>query len=99
MIDNLKNINSYQDVDNLVFKLNNNKLINIRFSSNNIKHYLFSKLHESPETYNIINCNSGIERFYEDYQLEGIKVFDNLNLCKDLDILKIVNNTKGILIW
>lgn len=98
-MEKMKNIDTYQDVDNLVFKLNTNKFINIKFSSNNIKHYFFSKLHDLQETYNIINCNSGIERFYDDYQADGIKVFDNLNLCKDLDILKIIKNTKGILIW
>ena len=98
-MDNIKQIRDYQEVDNLIYKLDNIKNLNLKFSNNNIKHYFFSKLQELNDVYNIINCNSGIERFYNDYQLEGIKVFDNLNLCKDVDILKISKNTKGILIW
>lgn len=98
-MDNIKQIRDYQEVDNLIYKLDNIKNLNLKFSNNNTKHYFFSKLQELNDVYNIINCNSGIERFYNDYQLEGIKVFDNLNLCKDVDILKISKNTKGILIW
>ena len=98
-MDKIKYIKSYQEVDSLMYRLDNSKNINLKFSTNNIKHYFFSKLQELNDVYNIINCNSGIERFYNDYQLEGIKVFDNLNLCKDIDILKISKNTKGILIW
>ena len=33
-MEKMKNIDTYQDVDNLVFKLNTNKFINIKFSSN-----------------------------------------------------------------
>ena len=98
-MDNIKQIRDYQEFDNLIYKLDNIKNLNLKFSNNNTKHYFFSKLQELNDVYNIINCNSGIERFYNDYQLEGIKVFDNLNLCKDVDILKISKNTKGILIW
>ena len=98
-MENIKNIKDYQDIDKLIFRIETIKNLNLQFSSNNLKHYFFSKLYELNEVYNIINCNSGIERFYNDYQLEGVKVFDNLNLCKDQDILKIVKNTKGILIW
>lgn len=98
-MENIKTIDRYYDIDNLIFKIDTIKNLNIRFSTNNLKYYFFLKLNELNDIYNIINCNSGIERFYIDYQLEGIKVFDNLNLCKDPDILKIAKNTKGILIW
>lgn len=98
-MENIKNIKDYQDIDKFLLKIDSNKNVNLKFLSNNLKHYFFSRLQESNDIYNIINCNSGIERFYIDYQLEGIKIFDNLNLCKDFDILKIVKNTKGISIW
>lgn len=96
---NNKIIKYYQEVDDIIFNIESINNKNIYFSNNNLKHYFLSKLLETNDIFNIINCNSGIERFYIDYQAEGIKVFDNLNLCKDPDILKIVKNTKGIFIW
>lgn len=96
---NNKIIKYYQEVDDVIFNIESINNKNIYFSNNNLKHYFLSKLLETSDIFNIINCNSGIERFYIDYQAEGIKVFDNLNLCKDPDILKIVKNTKGIFIW
>lgn len=96
----MKIYSDYESIDNLLLGINNECIdINISFDSNNLKYYFLSKLEDLNNTFNIINCNSGIERFYIDYQLDGIKVFDNLNLCKDSDILKIVKNTKGIIIW
>jgi hypothetical protein len=96
----MKIYSDYESIDNLLLSINNECIdINISFDSNNLKYYFLSKLEDLNNTFNIINCNSGIERFYIDYQLDGIKVFDNLNLCKDSDILKIVKNTKGIIIW
>lgn len=96
----MKIYNDYESIDNLLLSIDNEYIdINISFNSNNLKYYFLSKLEDLNNTFNIINCNSGIERFYIDYQLDGIKVFDNLNLCKDSDILKIVKNTKGIIIW
>jgi predicted AAA+ superfamily ATPase len=79
-----------------LFELYINYLKSIGIEDN---HIISINLEDLDNEFNIINCNSGIERFYNDYQLEGVKVFDNLNLCKDQDILKIVKNTKGILIW
>lgn len=96
----MKIYSDYESIDNLLLSVDNECIdINISFDSNNLKYYFLSKLEDLNNTFNIINCNSGIERFYIDYQLDGIKVFDNLNLCKDSDILKIVKNTKGIIIW
>lgn len=96
----MKIYNDYESIDNLLLSIDNEYIdINISFDNNNLKYYFLSKLEDLNNIFNIINCNSGIERFYIDYQLDGIKVFDNLNLCKDSDILKIVKNTKGIIIW
>lgn len=96
----MKVYTDYQDVDKLLLSVDNENIdINISFNSNNLKYYFLSKIEDLDNEFNIVNCNSGIGRFYTDYQLNGIKIFDNLNLCKDPDILKIVKNTKGILIW
>ena len=90
------NINTFEDVDLFIFNINENIDIKLKLKNKNLKYYLFSKVQEYC---NIINCNSSIERFYEDLQNKGIIIFDNINLCRDEQIIKIVENTKGIVIW
>lgn len=98
-MDNIKLINDYNEVDFLLFDIEYNNYLNLQFKNNNLKNYFLSKLNELNINTNLINCNSSIERFYDDYQQEGLKVFFNIDLCKDFDILKIVKNTPGINIW
>lgn len=98
-MDNIKVINDYNEVDFLLFDIEYNNYLNLQFKNNNLKNYFLSKLNELNINTNLINCNSSIERFYDDYQQEGLKVFFNIDLCKDFDILKIVKNTPSINIW
>lgn len=98
-MDNIKIINDYDEVDFILFDIEYNTYLNLQFKNNNIKNYFLSQLNKLNINTNLINCNSSIERFYNDYQKDGLKIFFNMDLCKDFDILKIVKNTQGINIW
>lgn len=89
-------ISSYEDVDLLLFKINQNqpKRLFITFSNHSIKAYFTNKT-----TRQIINCNSSYNRFCEDMSsYDSQSIFNNVNLCSDLDILNIINKTNNILI-
>ena len=74
------------------------KVPNLIFSDNELKNYFYYKLDEYNIDYNYVNCNSSLERFFNDIHQEGLIIFNNINNCKDENILKIIKNTPGIII-
>lgn len=91
-------VNNFEEADEFVLKVRNGQLNNVLFATYSLKTYCFSKILQYCDA-NIINCNSCIERFCEDLNKESkISIFDNINYCKDINILNIVRNRKGILV-
>ena len=87
------------DVD--LFIINNihlNNSHNILFEDHSLKNYFYSKLDEYGFNYKYVNCNSSIERFFNDIDPNKLNIFNNINICNDKDIIKIIKNTPGILI-
>lgn len=97
--ENYKLIETFEDIDCFIYNIQmNKKLYNLLFSNHSLKNYMYSKLDEYCIEYNYINCNSSIERFFNDIQNDGIKIFDNINNCQNEDIIKIIKNTAGVII-
>lgn len=91
-------VSSIEEADSFAFKISNGELQNVIFEKSYLKSYCFAKLQELCDV-QIINCNSNLERFCESLENKAkVTIFDNVNLCKDIDILSIVLNKKGILV-
>lgn len=87
------------DVD--VFIVNDiylNSSYNLLFEYPSLKNYFYSKLDEYGFNYKYVNCNSSLERFFNDIDPDKLNIFNNINACNDKDIIKIIKNTPGILI-
>ena len=92
-------IRDIEEVDNLVLRISNGKITNVIFEKTSLKYYFFTKIHDVCENVNIINCNSCLERFCESIQKSAqITIFDNLNQCKNPDIINLIKNRKGIIV-
>lgn len=92
-------IRNIEEVDNLVLHISNGTMINVIFEKTSLKYYFFTKIHDVCENVNIINCNSCLERFCESIQENAqITIFDNLNQCKNSDIINLIRNRKGIIV-
>lgn len=89
-------IRSTDDADLFALEVSQGKLHNVIFEKSSLKSYTFSKIQISTPI-NIINCNSTLERFCESLD-DRLNIFDNVNLCKNIDILNILINKKGILV-
>jgi hypothetical protein len=99
IINPYKIIDDFNEVDIMVCNiLDDKKIPNLIFSNLELKNYFYSKLEDYNIKYNYINCNSSIERFFNDIQNDGLILFNNINNCKDPDIIKIIKNTDGIII-
>lgn len=93
---NVIQINSFEQVDVLLFNIQSNFIGRkfIAFNNSALKKYF---LENSP--YKIVNCNSSYERFCNDLMYHGDEViFNNINYCNDFDILNILKNTNNLLI-
>lgn len=102
IIDNIfkshKYITNINDVDEVTSDVVCGRSVSMIFEKNSLKNFFFEQLSKYMNV-NIINCNTHIERFCEDYMKEStLTVFDNIKLCNDLNILKLIYNSKGIFI-
>lgn len=89
------------EVDVDVFIVNDiylNNSYNLLFECPSLKNYFYSKLDEYGFNYKYVNCNSSLERFFNDIDPDKLNIFNNINACNDKDIIKIIKNTPGILI-
>ena len=66
---------------------------NLIFEASYIKNHFFETLQIYNRDVSIINCDSKLERFENDIlEAEDLIVFDNINHCKDFDLVKQVKN-------
>lgn len=92
-------ISSFDDVSRYINKLLQGQIINVMFKRTSLKVYCFSKIQENIDT-NIINCESCMQRFCEQLIIPAkLVIFDNIGRCKDQNIIDIVKNKKGILVY
>ena len=72
---------------------------NAIFEDSNLKRRFFNYIDYYSIDANIINCNSSLGRFCESINdKHDLNIFCNVNKCISNDILRIIQNTKGILI-
>lgn len=90
-------VTTTEDADAFAFDLSQGKIKNVIFEKSNLKNYCFAKIREYIDV-NIVNCNSSLERFCESLDSNRVTIFDNVNICKNIDILNLVVNKKGILV-
>ena len=91
-------VSSVEEADSFALRVASGEMQNVIFEKSYLKNDCFSKIQERCDV-QIINCNSNIERFCESLENKArITIFDNVNLCKDINILNIVFNKKGILV-
>lgn len=88
-------ISSIAEADAYAMDVQSGVWNNVIFENTSLKAYTFDKIQTLCDV-NIINCNSTLERFCESLS-DGLNIFDNIDKCKNEDILCIVLNNKGIL--
>lgn len=92
-------VNSIEEAEIIANKVSRGEIFNILFESSVIKERFFSIIDTNRPDITIINCNSNKERFEEAvWNAPGLIIFNNINKCKDSDILNIIENNKGILV-
>jgi hypothetical protein len=90
-------INSFDEVNTVVNNINNGEYKNIIFENTYLKERFLSRLKMLRPDYNLINCNSSTNRFFEN-DFNGLIVFDNIKKCKDKEILEEIKKYKAVLI-
>ena len=90
-------INNFDEVNAVVNNINNGEYKNIIFENTYLKERFLSRLKMLRPDYNLINCNSSINRFFEN-DFNGLIVFDNIKKCKDKKILEEIKKYKAVLI-
>jgi hypothetical protein len=90
-------INSFDEVNVVVNNINNGEYKNIIFENTYLKERFLSRLKMLRPDYNLINCNSSTNRFFEN-DFNGLIVFDNIKKCKDKEILEEIKKYKAVLI-
>lgn len=91
-------ITTIEEANNFAFRVAQGQLGNVIFEKTSLKNYCFSRI-KSMCSINIVNCNSNIERYNSSIQeCSDITIFDNVHLCKNLDIINDVLNKKGIVV-
>ena len=90
-------VTTTEEADAFAFSVSRGEMRNVIFEKSNLKNYCFAKIREYTDV-NIVNCNSSLERFCESLDSSRVTIFDNVNVCKNLDILSLVVNKKGILV-
>lgn len=90
-------INTIEDTDELISKVNYGKYVNIVFKNSSIKdHFLYEVSTMRPDI-NVINCNCSIDKFFEN-DFSGFLVFNNLKHCKYKEIIEKIQQHKGLLL-
>ena len=97
---------SYNIVDSIELaeeyakKIINGDRLNLLFETSYIKEHFFTTLKDYNVDMKIINCNCNYDRFLEDFNSneKSLFIYNNINNCKDLNILNIIKENKGILI-
>lgn len=91
---NKVHILSFDDVDFFLLKMPHHRLL-IEFDNSVVKNYFVNNIRDR-----IINCNSSYNRFYGEMEsyFSQDTIFNNLELCNDLDILTLIRNTNNIMI-
>ena len=91
-------ISSIEEANQFALDVSEGKYRNVIFEKSSLKSYCFAEIQKRCDV-NIINCNSCLDRFCESLSNgQAINIFDNINKCKNIDILKLIINRKGILV-
>ena len=90
-------VSSIEEADAYALDLSQGRIRNVIFEKSNLKNYCSSKIREHVNV-NIVTCNSSLERFCESLDDSMLTIFDNVNLCRNVDILNLIVNKKGILV-
>lgn len=90
-------INNFDDIKKLVIDANNKIYFNVIFENTYLKENFLTLLKNTCPDFNIINCNSSLERFVNNDFGEFI-VFDNIKKCKDTRIIDEIKKYNAILI-
>lgn len=72
----------------------------LSFDNSSLKNHFLTvlKLYHNDKDFNIINCDSSLNRFLEDLdKSNGLIVFDNVSKCKDLEQFNYVIKNKIII--
>ena len=92
-------ISSVDEVEIIICNIIDGKrTTNLIFDNNELKKYFYYRLDEYNVDYSYINCNSNLERFFNDIQQDNLLIFNNINNCKDENIIKIIKNTPGLIV-
>lgn len=92
-------IKDVSDVKAYVFDLTEGLQKNVIFENSQLKDYLFECLKENDVKFDIINCNATEERFFENFGNNNLRIYNNVGKCKSLEILKVIQNNSGIIIY
>lgn len=93
-----KNISNIDEANIFIKDILAGNFYNVNFSRSFLKNYCFERIQQY-QNVNIINCNSCLERFCENYVEDAqINIYNNINSCKNLDILNLIYNSKGIFV-
>lgn len=93
-----KNISNIGEANIFIKDVLSGNIYNVIFSKSSLKNYCFERIQQQLDI-NIINCNSCMERFCEDYIKDSrINVYNNIKSCNNLDILNLIYNSKGIFV-
>ena len=93
-------VDSIELAEDYAYKIRNGEKLNLLFETSYIKEHFFSTLREFDIDMKIINCNCNYERFLEDFNPndKSLYIYNNVNNCKDLNILNQIKENNGILI-
>jgi hypothetical protein len=88
-------IETVEEANRAVSIINCGSYANIIFKSSHIKDRFLDRLRIRVENINVINCNSTVDRFFEN-DFGGVLVFNNLTHCKHTEIIEEIKKHKAI---
>lgn len=93
-------IDSIEEAEKYAKLIRNGQRINLLFESSFLKEHFFTILKSYDINMKIINCNSNYNRFLEDYEHDNntLYIYNNINNCKDLNILNLIKENIGVFI-
>jgi len=92
-------IKDVSDVKAYVFDIAEGVQKNAIFENSQLKDYLFEYLKDNDVKFDIINCNATEERFFENFDTNNLRIYNNVGKCKSPEILKVIQNNSGIIIY
>lgn len=92
-------IKDISDVKVYVLNLTEGLQKNVIFENSQLKDYLFEHLRDQGIQYEIVNCNATEERFYESFNTNYLRIYNNVGKCKSQEILKVIQNNSGIIMY